>query len=50
MDARFSLKTLTEESVGRPSRRREDNTEMDYSEIGCEIVDSIHLTQHNVQW
>jgi hypothetical protein len=29
--------------LGRPRRRWEDNTRTDLEEIGCEVVDWIHL-------
>jgi len=37
-------------SLGRPRRRWDDNIRMDLWEIGCEVVDWIHLAQDRGQW
>jgi hypothetical protein len=37
-------------SLGRPGHRWEDNTVIDFREIGWETVDWIHLAQERVQW
>jgi hypothetical protein len=36
--------------LGRPRRRREDNTVMDLWKIGCEGVARMHLPQDRDQW
>jgi hypothetical protein len=39
-----------ETSLGRPRRRREDNSKMDLWEVGWEGVDCIHLAQGRDRW
>jgi len=36
--------------LGRPSPRREDNTEMDLQVMGCGCMDRIELTQDRDRW
>jgi hypothetical protein len=36
--------------LGRPSHRWECNIEMNFKEMGCEVVGWIHMVQDRVQW
>jgi hypothetical protein len=36
--------------LGIPRHRWEDNVKMDFKEIRCEDMDSIHLAEDRVQW
>jgi hypothetical protein len=36
--------------LGRPRRWWEGNVSMDFREMGCELVDGIHLAQDSDQW
>ena len=36
--------------LGRPKRRRVDNSMMDLQEVGCRYVDRIGLTQDRDSW
>jgi hypothetical protein len=36
--------------VKTAKKRREDNSEVDLGEVGCEIVNWIELVQDHIQW
>jgi hypothetical protein len=36
--------------LGRPRRSLEDNIKVGIKEIGCEVMDWIHLAQNRSQW
>ena len=36
--------------LGRPRPRWEDNIKMDLQEVGCEVVDWMHLAQDSGRW
>jgi hypothetical protein len=36
--------------LGRPRHRREDNIKMDLQELGCRVMDWIHLAQYRNSW
>ena len=36
--------------LGRPRRRREDNSKMDLREVGCECMDWSELAQYRDRW
>jgi hypothetical protein len=46
----FVVKPERNRTLGRPRRRREDNTGMDVHEIVCEVVDWIHLAKERDEW
>jgi hypothetical protein len=36
--------------LGRPRHRCEDNVKTDLKDIGCEVVDLIHVVQDRIHW
>jgi hypothetical protein len=46
----FSGETCGKESLGRPSRRCDDNIEIDFLEVGYEVMDWISLAQDRDRW
>jgi hypothetical protein len=44
------IQILVDKRLGKPRHKQENDIKMDIKEIGCLIVDWVHLAQDRLQW